>query len=171
MTIWRVRIVCWIPKAINTKAEYVILMAFAQQQWLQERSSVLPYTYIACIVTRGHLKTEAFNGRSLIPGSIPGPCLRFVVGESALWQYLCCHSANSSMLTAHFNVSITFTSRYSVRKTDIHVCVEWRAGNLSSLCLPFRLWTICTKLNASVEACSRSSAQDISTTLSVVFIQ
>jgi hypothetical protein len=30
--------------------QYVILIAFAQQQWLRERASVLRYTYLACIV-------------------------------------------------------------------------------------------------------------------------
>jgi hypothetical protein len=51
MTIWRMRIACWIPKATNTHSQYVILIAFAQQQRLQERTSMLRYTYIACIVT------------------------------------------------------------------------------------------------------------------------
>jgi hypothetical protein len=50
MAIWRMRIACWIPKAINTHSEYVILTAFKPQQWLQEWDSVLSYTYIACIV-------------------------------------------------------------------------------------------------------------------------
>jgi hypothetical protein len=37
MTIWRMRIVCWIHKATDTHSEYVILIAFPQQQWLNER--------------------------------------------------------------------------------------------------------------------------------------
>ena len=41
------RIACWIPKATDTHTEYVILIAFALQQWLRERVSVLRYTYIA----------------------------------------------------------------------------------------------------------------------------
>ena len=28
ITIWRMRIACWIPKVTNTPSEYVILMAF-----------------------------------------------------------------------------------------------------------------------------------------------
>ena len=31
MTIWHMRIACWIPKATNSRSEYVILMAFALQ--------------------------------------------------------------------------------------------------------------------------------------------
>jgi hypothetical protein len=46
MKVWRTRIVCRIPKATNTLSEYVILIAFPQQKWLQERASMLRYTYI-----------------------------------------------------------------------------------------------------------------------------
>ena len=41
VTIWRMRIPCWIPKATNTHSEYVILIDFPWQQWLQERASLL----------------------------------------------------------------------------------------------------------------------------------
>ena len=41
MTIWRVRIACWIPKATDTHSEYVILLVFPLQQWLHERASIL----------------------------------------------------------------------------------------------------------------------------------
>jgi len=51
MTIWRMRIACWVAKATNTHSEYVILIAFPLQQWLRERASLLLYTYIACLVT------------------------------------------------------------------------------------------------------------------------
>jgi len=86
MTIWRMRIACWIPKASNTHSQYVILIAFPLQQWLHGRPSMLRYAYIDCpvILVRDHLKAEAVNGRSLISGSIPGLCLRFVVDEVAL---------------------------------------------------------------------------------------
>ena len=50
MTIWSMCIACWIPKATNTHSECVILIAFPLQQWLYERSSMLRYTYIACLV-------------------------------------------------------------------------------------------------------------------------
>ena len=46
----RMRIPCWITEATNTHSEYVILNAFPLQQWLHERSSILRYTYIACLV-------------------------------------------------------------------------------------------------------------------------
>jgi hypothetical protein len=51
MTIWRMRISCWIPKAKNTHTGSAILIAFPLEQWLQKRVSMLRYTYIACLVT------------------------------------------------------------------------------------------------------------------------
>jgi hypothetical protein len=50
MTMWRMRIPCWILKATNTNPEYVILIAFPRQLWLHERASMLHCTYIACPV-------------------------------------------------------------------------------------------------------------------------
>jgi hypothetical protein len=50
MTIWRMHIACWIPKATNTQSEYVILITFPLQQWLHERASLLVYTYIVSLV-------------------------------------------------------------------------------------------------------------------------
>ena len=52
MAIWRMRIACWIPKAINTHSEYVIIIAYPLQQWLEERVSMSRYTHIACLVKR-----------------------------------------------------------------------------------------------------------------------
>jgi len=49
-TIWHMRVVCWIPKVTNTHPEYVVLIAFLLQQWLHERSLLLSYTYIACLI-------------------------------------------------------------------------------------------------------------------------
>ena len=46
MTIWRMRIACWLPKTTNTYSEYVILIACPLQQWLCQRASMLLYTYI-----------------------------------------------------------------------------------------------------------------------------
>ena len=38
----RIRIAWWIPKATNTRSEYVIFIVFPLQQWLHERASLLP---------------------------------------------------------------------------------------------------------------------------------
>ena len=45
ITIWRMRIACWITKTSNTYSEYVILIAFQLQIWLRECASTLRYTY------------------------------------------------------------------------------------------------------------------------------
>jgi hypothetical protein len=44
VTIWRMRIACWMPQAIDAHSEYVTLTAFPQQQWLCERASLLRYS-------------------------------------------------------------------------------------------------------------------------------
>jgi hypothetical protein len=55
MTIRRMRIACWIPKATHTHARTRTRArthtAFPLQQRLHERASVLRYTYTACLVT------------------------------------------------------------------------------------------------------------------------
>jgi hypothetical protein len=50
MTIRRMHVAGWIPKATNTQSEYLILTAFPLQQWLHKRASLLRYTYIACLL-------------------------------------------------------------------------------------------------------------------------
>jgi len=50
MTIWRMRVACWLPEATNTFLEYVILIAFPLQESLYERASLLHYMYIAYLV-------------------------------------------------------------------------------------------------------------------------
>ena len=50
MTIWRMRIACWIPKATNTHSQYVILTVFPPQHWLQECPPLLRNTYSVCVV-------------------------------------------------------------------------------------------------------------------------
>jgi hypothetical protein len=51
MTIWLMRIACWIPTATNAHPSCVTLIAFPQPQWLHERASVLRYTHVAYLVT------------------------------------------------------------------------------------------------------------------------
>ena len=49
MTIWRMRVPCWITKATNTHSEYVLFIYFLLQQWLHERGS-MSYLYCNYIV-------------------------------------------------------------------------------------------------------------------------
>jgi len=49
MTIWPMRVACWVSKATKTHPEYLILTAFPPQKWLQERASMIRCTYIVCL--------------------------------------------------------------------------------------------------------------------------
>jgi hypothetical protein len=48
---WYMRFAFWITKLTNTHSEYITLIAFPLQQWLQEHASLLRKTYSACHVT------------------------------------------------------------------------------------------------------------------------
>ena len=55
-TIWHMPITCWLPKATNTRSEYVILISFPMQKCLQDsalmlRFSTLPFLFITDIRT------------------------------------------------------------------------------------------------------------------------
>ena len=50
MRLRRMRIACWIPKATNTRSQYVELIAFPLQPWLYKRGSMLRHTYTVCLV-------------------------------------------------------------------------------------------------------------------------
>jgi len=63
MTIWRMRIACWITKPTNTHSECVILITLLPHQWLHEHASMLCYTYLACIV--GHYFLRIVDKRRL----------------------------------------------------------------------------------------------------------
>jgi hypothetical protein len=47
MTIWRMRIACWITKATDTHSEYVIFIGFVRQQWSHAGASMLRFAHIA----------------------------------------------------------------------------------------------------------------------------
>jgi hypothetical protein len=47
MTIWRMLVACWVPKATNTHFEYSVVIVFPWRLWLYERSSFLRFMYIA----------------------------------------------------------------------------------------------------------------------------
>jgi len=64
MTIWRMGIACWIPKATDTHLEYVIVIVFPQQQLLHERAPMLRF-YLRCLLrlTHGPKHVENRNKR------------------------------------------------------------------------------------------------------------
>jgi hypothetical protein len=65
VNIRRLRFVCWILKATDTHSDYVIFAAVPLQQWLRERSSVLGYTYIVCLV---QVKQLVYKGTTSLTG-------------------------------------------------------------------------------------------------------
>ena len=50
MTVWRMRLASWIPKATDTHSEYEKRIALPRKQWLRERALILRYTYTAPFV-------------------------------------------------------------------------------------------------------------------------
>ena len=87
MTIWRMRNSCRIPKATNTHSEYVILITFPLQQWWQERSSVLRYTYIAAVVTNKPFQKRQFHFKSRDETKLLFARDRCQTVAGAFWSY------------------------------------------------------------------------------------
>jgi hypothetical protein len=50
MTMWRIRIASWIPRATQTHSQYAVLIALPLQQWLHGRASMLRCIYFASLV-------------------------------------------------------------------------------------------------------------------------
>ena len=50
MTIWRMRIACQITDPTTQSQNVYYLIAFARQEWLNERASVLHSTYVHCLL-------------------------------------------------------------------------------------------------------------------------
>ena len=48
VTIWRMRIACWMTEATRPHSQYVILIAYPRQQCLQERALMLRL-YLHCM--------------------------------------------------------------------------------------------------------------------------
>ena len=46
MTVWRLRIACWITKATNTQSQYILRFAFSTATMVARRTSTVGYTRI-----------------------------------------------------------------------------------------------------------------------------
>jgi len=70
MTILRVHVACWIPKATNTYSEYVILIVFSLQQWLDEPPQCYICTMPVFVICDGecllHGTNWVFKGNRLL---------------------------------------------------------------------------------------------------------
>jgi hypothetical protein len=50
MTIWRMHITCWIPKATQAHSTYLKGITFALKQWLHGSASLLYFFILCCLV-------------------------------------------------------------------------------------------------------------------------
>ena len=75
--IWRMRIACWVTKATDTPSEYVIFIAFPQQQWLRERAPMLRCIYSVVFRSPSRPKPRCYPVTPL-----PLPCTPLPVHES-----------------------------------------------------------------------------------------
>jgi hypothetical protein len=145
MTIWRMRIACWIPKSPNTHSEYLILISFPLQQWLHERVSKIRYSalplFFFLLLTDCYLWdtdfsvlpvwTSEFFPRSLV-FNLRSMCVRihgigksFSPGNSSFpWQ---CYWSNAPYLFTDFDSTI-------VGRTNVRSQVTCdQSGSLSDI--------------------------------------
>jgi hypothetical protein len=84
MTIWRMRIACWIPTAINTHSEDVILIVCPLQQWFTNATQCyVKRTLLYCILL-GFIKVTLLRAgypRNL--GSIASKSKRFISSQKS----------------------------------------------------------------------------------------
>jgi len=65
---WSVRVACWIPKATNTRPEYVLCVVFPLQQWLHEEhlSVTLHAQCVSCLNLYERFRSTASDHRKNI---------------------------------------------------------------------------------------------------------
>jgi hypothetical protein len=98
MTIWRMRIACWIPKSTNAHLQYVTLIALPLQQRLHEHYVIR--TYIACLVLgeneripsfirqHVHFICNLYLSLSLLVGFYGGGKLLYLVINTSPYQFI-----------------------------------------------------------------------------------
>jgi hypothetical protein len=77
MTIWRIRIACWIPKATNTHSGSRMLTAFPWQQWLPERAQ--------CCVVRTLLSCYSYVDAREVKLEVPDMTIKHLAGSCDDW--------------------------------------------------------------------------------------
>ena len=90
MTIRRMRIVCWIPKATNTHSQYVLLIGFPLQQWLHESASMLRlYIHWLFCYKRNGVFTVRYGLYTYIPiQTYTAFSIQMVGGLQCLWIWI-----------------------------------------------------------------------------------
>jgi len=82
MTIWHMRIACWMPKATNTHSQYVLLIAFPLQQWLHE-----PRCYVIRTLSVLFLLTILVFLVRLLLHCLVSHCSAFIARKLSLHQF------------------------------------------------------------------------------------
>jgi hypothetical protein len=65
-TIRRMCLAFWITKATDNNSEYGMLIVFPLQKWLYQRSSILHYKYIGCLVLNNICNLSLFMSVSWV---------------------------------------------------------------------------------------------------------
>ena len=91
-TTWRMRITCWIPKATDTHAAYVILNACLWHQWLRERMSVFVIGTLPCCSSVVSPQSVFICGRTL-------PCCSSVVCPQSV--FICVQAGGTIKADSH----------------------------------------------------------------------
>jgi len=119
ITIWRVRIACWITKAINTHSECVPSIAFPLQKLLQGRASTLRLhvQWLACNVSGCHLKCYILVSKCQFWFCSEWSCTRYCTlspwfGSSTSDCHNTSHHATSHHITSRHITSRHITLRH-----------------------------------------------------------
>ena len=107
MTVWRMRIACWIPKATDTHSEYVIFIPFPLQQWLHERASLLSYLHCRSCCTCFRLRVN-FRNLQYIKREQARECHTILRHQGTLSSI----SSNSFISARNFYCVVTLCSKW-----------------------------------------------------------
>ena len=123
MTIWRMRIACWISKTTHTHTHThtICNTAFALQQWSQARASTLCYTYIACLVV-SFVRDHTCN---YVPAPLSRVLLKKLTGSQLAKKFLAYYG------TRRFITAPTSARHLSLSwGSSIHTC----NSNFNGMC-------------------------------------
>ena len=118
MTIWRMRVACWITKATDT------LIAIPRQEWFRERASMLRHTYMAYLVEHSSSTWSDAMSSSVSSRHLKGSYILRCVIPVVLSQILQC-------------IICMYLHTYAVRNTTInrwYHCVIYITVHYTTTC-------------------------------------
>ena len=132
---WRMRIARWITKATDTHSEYVTLTALPLQQWLHERSSIVPYI-TSIVIFMSMWVTYCYKITSLLSRSTSQACTLYsqlwhrhmsvtdrMLGRSCTlrWIRLAWWNKGNFSFHPHHSTTTVFNNAMPIWRT----CTEW----------------------------------------------